>query len=282
MDPCPSSDRLRRWLADDRGTPDDRAVEDHLEGCADCQQALEQLTAAGGRVGAAVDPSKGNPGFLRRLEEEPPTGAWPVGPDAATLALGPTPGRVVALKMVLAGEHAGPRERGRFRAEAQAVARLQHPNVVQIFEVGEHNGHPYLALELVEGGALADRMGGGAQPAAWSAELVERLARAVQAAHEKGVVHRDLKPGNVLLTADGTPKVTDFGLAKRLDAEGAATQTGAIVGTPAYMAPEQAGGHGRRGWRGWSGRGGWPGTGSRSGCRRCRLGRPRRSPGRSP
>jgi tetratricopeptide (TPR) repeat protein len=147
--------------------------------------------------------------------------------------------RLVALKVVLAGEFAGVQERSRFAAEALAVARLQHPNVVQVFEVGEHNGHPYLALEFVEGGSLADRLRSGRPPLP-AAELAERLARAVQAAHEKGVVHRDLKPANVLLTADGTPKIADFGLAKRLDAPAAATRTGAIVGTPAYMAPEQA------------------------------------------
>jgi tetratricopeptide (TPR) repeat protein len=148
--------------------------------------------------------------------------------------------RVVALKMILSGEYAGAKERERFRAEALTVGRLQHANVVQVFEVGEHQGHPYMALEFVEGGTLAGRLV-GPQPPAWSAGLVERLARAVQAAHDRGVVHRDLKPANVLLTADGTPKVADFGLAKRLDAAGA-TQTGAVVGTPAYMAPEQAGG----------------------------------------
>jgi tetratricopeptide (TPR) repeat protein len=150
--------------------------------------------------------------------------------------------RLVALKMVLSGEFAGEQERARFRTEALAVARLQHPNVVQVFEVGEHQGHPYLALQYVEGGSLADRLRSGPQPPREAAELVERLARAVQAAHDKGVIHRDLKPANVLLAADGTPRIADFGLAKRLDAQSTATQTGAIVGTPAYMAPEQAGG----------------------------------------
>jgi serine/threonine protein kinase len=150
--------------------------------------------------------------------------------------------RVVALKVILAGQFAGDRERARFRAEALAGARLSHPNVVQVHEVGEHQGHPYLALEYVEGGTLSDRLRAGPLAARPAAELVERLARAVQAAHEKGVVHRDLKPANVLLTRDGTPKVTDFGLAKRLDAQ-TATEAGAILGTPAYMAPEQAGGN---------------------------------------
>jgi WD40 repeat protein len=148
--------------------------------------------------------------------------------------------RVVALKMILSGAHAGPGERARFQAEAQAVARLQHPNVVQIHEVGEHDGRPYFSMEFCEGGSLADRLLGTPQPARPSAELTEVLARAVQAAHARGIVHRDLKPANVLLAADGTPKITDFGLAKRLDAGTGGTATGSVLGTPSYMAPEQA------------------------------------------
>jgi tetratricopeptide (TPR) repeat protein len=150
--------------------------------------------------------------------------------------------RIVALKMLLAGRLASAAEAQRFRSEALAVARLQHPNVVQIHEVGEHQGHPYFALEFVAGGSLADRLCGGPLPPRLAAELLETLARAVQVAHENGVVHRDLKPANILLSAEGTPKIADFGLAKRLDAQTAATQTGTVLGTPAYMAPEQAGG----------------------------------------
>jgi WD40 repeat protein/tRNA A-37 threonylcarbamoyl transferase component Bud32 len=150
-------------------------------------------------------------------------------------------GRVVALKMVLHAEYAGPEERRRFRAEAEAVARLQHPGVVQVFEVGEHNGLPYLALEYCPGGSLAQELTGTPWQPGPAAVLVEALAQAVQAAHAAGLVHRDLKPANVLLAADGTPKVADFGLAKRLDVEGQ-TQTGAVLGTPSYMAPEQAAG----------------------------------------
>jgi WD40 repeat protein/tetratricopeptide (TPR) repeat protein len=149
-------------------------------------------------------------------------------------------GRVVALKVLLAGAHAGEQDLARFRAEAEAVARLQHPNVVQIHEVGEEGGHPYLALEYVDGGSLAARLHGTPLPAREAAQLTEALARAVHAAHEKGVVHRDLKPANVLLTADGTPKVVDFGLARRLDGATLHTQTGAVLGTPDFMAPEQA------------------------------------------
>jgi hypothetical protein len=153
--------------------------------------------------------------------------------------------RVVALKMILAGGHAGAEARDRFRAEAEAVAQLQHSGIVQIHEVGEHEGVPFFSLEFCPGGSLEKKLGGNPLPAREAAELVETLARAVHAAHEHQVVHRDLKPANVLLSAEGAPKITDFGLAKRLDVDSARTRSGAIVGTPSYMAPEQAGGKGK-------------------------------------
>src|SRR5262249_22621658 len=144
----------------------------------------------------------------------------------------------------------------RFFQEAQAIGRLSHPYLVQVHEVGWHRGLPFLALEYVEGGSLAERLAGAPQPPRPSAELVGLLARAVHHAHEQGVIHRDLKPANVLLAAPadglgvrgfGLPRVTDFGLAKRLDGEEAVlTQTGDVVGTPSYMAPEQARGQGAR------------------------------------
>jgi tetratricopeptide (TPR) repeat protein len=167
--------------------------------------------------------------------------------------------RVVALKTILAGGHADERDRARFRAEAQAVARLQHPNIVQIFEVGEHHGHAFFCLEFVAGGSLADQLRDGRpRPVVDSARLVETLARAMHFAHERGVIHRDLKPANVLLSTAGgfafgasgpananlpagvVPKITDFGLAKTLDGDAGHTRTGLAVGTPGYMAPEQA------------------------------------------
>jgi serine/threonine-protein kinase len=150
--------------------------------------------------------------------------------------------RVVALKMILAGAHAGAEELARFRTEAEAVARLQHPHIVQIYEVGESEGRPYFSLEFVDGGSLAARLDGSPLAPRQAARLVETLAQAMQAAHERGIVHRDLKPANVLLTSEGQPKITDFGLAKQLDSVKGQTQTGAVMGTPSYMAPEQAGG----------------------------------------
>jgi serine/threonine protein kinase len=151
--------------------------------------------------------------------------------------------RVVALKMIRSGDLASPQDLARFRGEAEAVARLKHPNIVHIYEVGEREGRPYFSLEYVEGGNLAQKVKGVPQPPRGAAELVEVLARAVHAAHQRGIIHRDLKPANVLLTPDGVPKITDFGIAKRLDlVEAGQTRTGTIMGTPSYMAPEQAAG----------------------------------------
>ncbi len=148
--------------------------------------------------------------------------------------------RPVALKMVLAGRLAGPAELARFRAEAEAVARCHHPHIVQIYEIGTHAGLPYFSLEYMAGGGLDRRLAGTPLPPAQAAALVETLARAMQAAHARGIIHRDLKPANILLSGDGVPKVTDFGLARRQDASVRQTQSGAILGTPCYMAPEQA------------------------------------------
>ena len=148
--------------------------------------------------------------------------------------------RLVALKMIRDVGRAGPQQLARFRIEAEAVARLRHPNIVQIYEIGEVEGLPFFSLELLEGGGLDARLAGIPQPRRESAEMVATLASAIQAAHQARVIHRDLKPANVVLAADGTPKVTDFGLAKRLEEEGSDTKTGEIMGSPSYMSPEQA------------------------------------------
>ena len=148
--------------------------------------------------------------------------------------------RLVALKMIRGGGEIDAAQLERFRIEAEALARLRHPNVVQIFEVGEVMGRPYFSLELLEGGSLEDRIDDTPQTPRSAAQLLATLALAVQAAHEAGVIHRDLKPQNVLFDRDGSPKITDFGLAKRLDVESGLTMTMQVMGTPSYMAPEQA------------------------------------------
>jgi serine/threonine protein kinase len=298
MSGCPSREQLALLLAEQLGTSEAGPVEAHVQTCGRCQDTLAALSAADfqqppsatGRPTARFEPS---PDFLRRLREinpsptlrddgaadyEPvpsPDPGWPQLPGyeilgelgrggmgvvyrARHLALK----RLVALKMIRPGD-AGPEELERFRVEAEAVARLQHPHIVQIFEIGAPNGLPFMALELVEGECLARHLDGQPVPGTEAARLIRTLARAAHYAHQHGIVHRDLKPANVLLEFSrepgasatalapgswlnaGVPKVTDFGLAKLLDAPAALTQTGAILGTPSYMAPEQAGGKGQ-------------------------------------
>jgi serine/threonine protein kinase len=280
MSPCPADDQLRLLLDEQLPADVAGPLVRHTDECSACQQRLELLLAdaLGGswrqllpasRVAGApllptarVRPGSPTPGqdFLERLKMRPAPGPRPPALPGA-LAL---PGyevldelgrggmavvykarqrglnRLVALKMVLAGAHASAEELARFHTEAEAVARLQHPNIVQIYEVGTHDYGPYFSLELMDGGSLDARLAGAPQPALPAARLVETLARAVHYAHQHGIVHRDLKPANVLLTADGVPKITDFGLAKQLDAGPGQTKAGDVLGTPSYMAPEQA------------------------------------------
>lgn len=151
-------------------------------------------------------------------------------------------GRIVALKM-MSDLRLAPKMIARFRTEAEAAARLQHPNVIQVFEVGQVNSRPFLSMEYVDGGSLAERLRQQRMPVREAAALAETLARAVHATHQCGIVHRDLKPANIMLTRDGQPKLADFGLAKRLDEEAGHTHTGEVLGTPSYMSPEQAQGH---------------------------------------
>jgi WD40 repeat protein/tRNA A-37 threonylcarbamoyl transferase component Bud32 len=148
--------------------------------------------------------------------------------------------RLVALKRILSGAHASCEELARFQTEATDLAHLRHPNIVHIYETGEDENCRYFAMEFVDGGSLARQLDGAPLPPRRAAELVQTLARAIHHAHEQGIVHRDLKPANVLLTIDGVPKISDFGLAKCLGSEGGYTEPGAILGTPSYMAPEQA------------------------------------------
>jgi serine/threonine protein kinase/Flp pilus assembly protein TadD len=152
------------------------------------------------------------------------------------------PPRQVALKMILSPESPAPERLARFQAEAEAIARLNHPNIVQIYEIGEHQGRPFFSLELIDGVDLALKHARTPASPMQAAELVETLARAMHHAHERGLVHRDLKPENVLIRTDGIPKITDFGLARFLDSTSPLTRTSDLLGTPPYMSPEQASG----------------------------------------
>jgi serine/threonine-protein kinase len=151
-----------------------------------------------------------------------------------------TLGRTVALKRLLRGDAASEHDLARFRAEAEAAGQLQHPGIVPVFEIGEHGGEPYFLMPFVEGTTLAKRLVTGPMPAVEAARLLAPVARAIHYAHTCGVLHRDLKPSNILIDPEGHPFVSDFGLAKRIDVDSSLTQSGALLGTPSYMAPEQA------------------------------------------
>jgi serine/threonine-protein kinase len=244
----PRIDELLEELLETNGTPEDV--------CRDCPELLPHVRAAWQRVRMLrteigelfpdSNPSADGPDGAATLGP-PHVAGYDVGEELGRGGVGivyrarhQRLNRLVALKMLLAGPYARPRELERFLREAEAVAGLRHPNIVQVYDVGDVDGRPYFTMELVEGTSLAERIAGVPQPAGEAARLLTQMADAVHAAHQAGVVHRDLKPGNILLTPDGAAKVTDFGLAHRLDGADGLTVTGVPIGTPSYMAPEQA------------------------------------------
>lgn len=251
----PAAERLQAFAVGRVDADEASTIEAHVVDCDTCRLVLESAPDDGLLQlvqSASVEPL--DPSTLRLapgydILDQLGRGGMGVVYRARQLALD----RMVALKMI-ASEEASHDELARFRTEAEAAARLQHPNIVQVFDQGDLNGHPYLAMELIQGKSLEQHLANGPLTSKNAASLVETLARAVQFAHEQGIIHRDLKPANVLMAtnveADApvaswetlTPKIADFGLAKRLDAAAAKTHTGVLVGTPSYMAPEQAAG----------------------------------------
>ncbi|HZU35471.1 MAG TPA: protein kinase, partial [Gemmataceae bacterium] len=264
---CVSPEDLQAYLLGELPDRIAQSISHHLETCPACdtlaQSLDDHLDPFASALRHTVRPWSATP-----LPDLPPTlvGSMqthpPAAPSGRTVAgymiLGElgrggmgvvykarqrVPDRLVALKMILAGSHAAAERRARFLAEADAIARLQHPNIIQVYEVGKDEETLFLALEYVGGGTLAQKLAGTPQPPKQAAALVETLGRASHHAHCQNVLHRDLKPANVLLTTDGVPKITDFGLAKHESSD--LTATGVLVGTPSYMAPEQAAGAGQ-------------------------------------
>ena len=299
---CPSTVVQHQLLEGNASAADIEAFAQHLETCPLCAARLEKLSAfvnlvpqvkRAGQVtvdapavdvpqlhhGDASAPTQPHaPGDTDTKRIASPTASSPSAPlgyeileelgrggmgvvyKARQLSLN----RLVAVKMVLAGEQASPQAITRFLHEAEAIGRMQHPNIVQVYEVGRHQDRPYFAMEFIDGGNLDKKLSGTPLPPNEAAQLVETLARAMQAAHDKGIIHRDLKPANILLRDEsrGTrgeptnednaaspraprlsslvPKITDFGLAKKLEGGAGLTQSGDVMGTPSYMAPEQA------------------------------------------
>ncbi len=280
---CPTEQELSAFHLGDQPEPVQDAIADHLETCVACELVLRRLEAGTDHILAALRGNGAEPADDALDDDAPDVEICPPGYELLAILGEGGMGivykarhrqldRLVALKMLQRQTPAG---LARFRLEANAVARLQHPHIIQIFEVGEHQGRAYLVLEFVDGGSLAQRIAGAPQPIRESAELVRTLAQAMHHAHDHGVIHRDLKPANILLqrkqSADYTdyadkktsrsssslesvksaesadnflPKISDFGLAKQTGADAVQTQSGDLLGTPSYMAPEQA--EGRR------------------------------------
>jgi serine/threonine protein kinase/tetratricopeptide (TPR) repeat protein len=278
MDGCSSDDTLKELLEEKLDSDRNAAVSAHVERCIACQRRLKQLTNESthymkwGFFGDRFMAPWSTPAHTDRRHAPlhdalTPTSADFLGVETRGNGLDvPFPeidgyeflavlghggmgvvykarqqrlNRLVAVKMIRSGSLARLEDLARFRIEAETVAKLCHANIIQIFDVGEVGGLPYVALELLEGGSLDAVLARGPQPQADSARLVATLARAIHVAHRSGIIHRDLKPSNVLFSADGTPKITDFGLAKRLEEDGH-TETGQVMGSPSYIPPEQA------------------------------------------
>jgi serine/threonine-protein kinase len=276
---CPNRDELAAFERGQLPLERLESIAEHLSHCAACETTLQQLQAENQIVRyLRLPPSESlclDESVYARLEDrardvlrqqaEPPTvpEAGASGRDTLPLPVAfgahllleqlPATGmgvvfkarqeslkRVVALKVIKAAILASAEARNRFRLEAETLARMRHANVVQIHEFGEYQGEPFFTMEWLDGGTLANKLGGRPQDEREAAELMRTLARAVQALHGEGIVHRDLKPGNILFDADGTPKIADFGLVKLIGESGDNTQPGAVMGTPPYMAPEQA------------------------------------------
>jgi tRNA A-37 threonylcarbamoyl transferase component Bud32 len=264
MDPCPNPAELADFLVGKLPRPRTAWIAEHVQLCSRCEAALQELDRGTDPLLAALGSTVRDDSVPERLldlargarkEAPPPTkldrfevlGEIGKGSYGTVYkARDPKLGRIVAIKMLRTGSLGGAEEVERFLREARSFAQLNHPGIVTLHEIGQDAGRYYLVEELVEGSTLADRLAKGAIPARESAEIVARVCDALQAAHQHGVIHRDLKPSNILLDANGLPHLADFGLAKFEGDDKPVTQSGEVLGTPAYMSPEQARGEGSR------------------------------------
>src|SRR5579872_3556117 len=262
---CPSREALASFLLGKLPPEQEEKVALHLEKCVACEALTARLEQESDplidalRQPVTASPPRPAPATFTESSSTAAAAASPVqlegyrilgeigrgGMGVVYRAYQHRLNRLVAIKMILAGHLAGTEERVRFLMEGALLARLSHPNFVQVYEVGTvevaaGTAQPYLVLEHVEGGSLKMKMAGKPLPFREAAGQVLVLARAIEAAHAQGIIHRDLKPANVLVAADGTLKITDFGLAKELGTGASLTPAGLTVGTPSYMAPEQA------------------------------------------
>ena len=211
---------------------------------------LAVTRAAGSRISSTVDVAPQKPGeHAPSLELPFDLGDYQLHEEIGRGGMGivyrakrQTDGQVVAIKMILTGNFASQLERQRFHAEAMAAVQLVHPNIAPIYELGEHNGMPFYCMKLIEGQTLSQRLLSGPLPTRRAAATLSKVCDAIQYAHRQGVLHRDIKPSNILVDEDGEPFVVDFGLAKRESDAGDITKSGAVLGTPSYMSPEQAAG----------------------------------------
>jgi len=266
---CPSDADLLAFVQGRYAAIQWNEVEEHVSSCDKCARRLDELEQEDHFIVQLrrADPASEGPSQSTRVTDEQPTVAPDHSADVASgdrvryfgeyelleeIARGGMGvvfkarqvklNRIVALKMILSGELAGSQEVQRFKTEAEAAAQLDHPGIVPIFEIGEHQGQHYFSMGFVEGESLQDRIRNGPMDPWEAAKVCAKVGAAISYAHQQGVIHRDLKPANVLLDQNDMPKVTDFGLAKQVESEGDLTRTGVVMGTPGYMPPEQASG----------------------------------------
>jgi serine/threonine protein kinase len=264
---CPATSELSDFLVGKVARTRAAWIADHVQSCASCEASLQELDRTADPLLAGLSGStslhakatepipehlldlarsarRARPERLGRFEFEGEVGSGSYG--TVFKARDPKLGRTVAIKMLRTNRLAGPEELERFLREARSFAQLNHPGIVTLYEIGQDEGQYYLVEEFVEGVTLADRMAKGALPWNESAEILARMCEALHLAHQKGVIHRDLKPANILLDGEGRPHLTDFGLAKFEGEEKPVTEAGQVLGTPAYMSPEQARGESHR------------------------------------